>query len=261
MFYGIFLKAIKYIYIMKKIRYFVYVILILFACIFISKIEFKCYESLPVSYITLNAYEQTDKVAYLTFDDGPSKRVTPKVLDILDDYDIQASFFLIGSKAEKYPEIVKREYEGGHFIGNHTYSHHNNEIYTSKEAFLKEIERTDNVIAGILGVDEFKCKIFRFPNGSKAGQYSVQKRKCFKYLDEIGYNYIDWNALNNDSIRKYTREQLISNLKKTVKGKKAVIILMHDSGDVNKTYDVLEASIKFLRNEGFEFRTLYDFVE
>ena len=71
---------------------------------------------------------------------------------------------------------------------------------------------------------------------------------------------MDWNALNNDSIRKYSNEQLLKNLKDTVKGKKIVIVLMHDSGDVNKTYDVLEDSIKFLIDEGFEFHTLYDFI-
>ena len=228
--------------------------------ILISHTHFYCDKTITVMHITVDAYEPQKKVAYLTFDDGPSNRTTPKILDILEEYDIQASFFLIGCNAEKYPEIVKREYEEGHFIGNHTYSHNNQKIYSSKETFLNEIQMTDNAIKKILGINDFSCKIFRFPNGSAGNAYKLQKKKCFDYLDEIGYKYVDWNALNNDSIKKYSREELLSNLKNTVKGKNTVIILMHDSGDVNKTYDVLEDSIKYLRREGYDFRTLEDFA-
>ncbi len=246
---------------MKKIKNFTHIILIISIFYFVSSINAKiAQEVIPVSYITVNTYDTTEKIAYLTFDDGPSKRVTPQILDILAEYDINASFFLIGSKAEKYPELVKREYEEGHFIGNHTYSHKNSQIYASKESFLSEIVKTDNIIAKILEIDDFKCGIFRFPNGSKSGQYAYLKQKCFEYLNEIGYNYIDWNALNNDSLKKYSRWELLNNLKKTIKGKNVIIVLMHDSGDVNNTYDVLEDSIKILREEGFEFRTLYDFT-
>lgn len=246
---------------MKKNKNFTYIMLISSIFYFALSMNVKCIQDvIPVSYITVNAYDTTKKVAYLTFDDGPSKKVTPQVLDILAEYDIGASFFLIGSKAEKYPEIVKREYEDGHFIGNHTYSHRNSQIYASKESFLNEITKTDNIIAQILEIDNFKCKIFRFPNGSKAGKYAYLKQKCFEYLNEIGYSYIDWNALNNDSLKKYSKWELLNNLKKTIKGKNIVIVLMHDSGDVNNTYDILEDSIKILRDEGFEFRTLHDFI-
>ena len=126
---------------------------------------------------------------------------------------------------------------------------------------MNEIAKTDEIIGEILNIDNFSCKIFRFPNGSAGKAYHYQKEKCFGYLESINYKYIDWNALNNDSIKKYSREQLLSNLKKTVKGKNVVVVLMHDSGDVNKTYDILEDSIKYLRDEGYEFRTLYDFIQ
>ena len=244
---------------MKRVNFFVVCMLILL-CFFIAKEGDSSYALVQVSAIKVDTYNSDRKVAYLTFDDGPSKRVTPKVLDILDKYDIRASFFVIGSKVKEYPEILRQEYEAGHFIGNHTFSHKNGKIYRSKESFLEEIEETDKAIEEALEIENFKCKIFRFPNGSVSKSYAYEKKLCQGYLDEIGYKYIDWNALNNDSIRKYSNEQLLENLKKTVNGKSTVIVLMHDSGDVNKTYDVLEASIKFLIDEGFEFRTLYDFI-
>ncbi len=223
----------------------------------LMNVSFDCDNAIPVSYIKVNSSE---KIAYLTFDDGPTKRVTPKILDILSEYDIQASFFVIGSRAEKYPELIQREYDEGHFIGNHTYSHNNSKIYSSKNSFLEEVQKTDEILAEILEIPNFSCKIFRFPNGSTSPSYHSQKEKCFNYLKEIDYSYIDWNALNNDGIKKYSHYQLMQNLKKTVEGKGSIIVLMHDSGDVNKTYDVLEDSINFLREDGYEFRTLHDFV-
>lgn len=234
--------------------------MLILLCFFIASNEDKKENVIQVSAITIDAYNADKKIAYLTFDDGPSKKVTPEILDILEKYDIKASFFVIGSKVKENPEILKREYEEGHFIGNHTYTHNNGKIYRSKQSFLEEIEETDKIIEEVLEIENFKCKIFRFPNGSVSKAYSYEKKLCFGYLDEIGYKYIDWNALNNDSIRKYTNEQLLKNLKDTVNNKKTIIVLMHDSGDVNKTYDVLEESIKFLIDEGFEFHTLYDFL-
>ncbi len=244
---------------MKRVRIFL-VLMLIILCFFIAKSSDLNTNVMPVSAITINTYNSDKKIAYLTFDDGPSKRVTPEILDILEEYNIKASFFVIGSKAKENPEILKREYEEGHFIGNHTYTHNNGKIYKSKETFLEELEETDKTIEEILEIENFKCKIFRFPNGSVSKAYAYEKKLCFGYLEEIGYKYVDWNALNNDSIRKYSNEQLLKNLKDTVKGKKIVIVLMHDSGDVNKTYDVLEDSIKFLIDEGFEFHTLYDFI-
>ena len=244
---------------MKKVRIFL-VLMLIILCFYIAKNSDLNDNVMQVSAIKIDAYNSDKKIAYLTFDDGPSKKVTPEILDILEKYDIKASFFVIGSKVKENPEILKREYEEGHFIGNHTYTHNNGNIYRSKQSFLEEVEETDKIIAEVLDIENFKCKIFRFPNGSVSKSYSYEKKLCFEYLEKMGYKYIDWNALNNDSIRKYTNEQLLKNLKDTVKNKKNIIVLMHDSGDVNKTYDVLEDSIKFLIDEGFEFHTLYDFL-
>jgi peptidoglycan/xylan/chitin deacetylase (PgdA/CDA1 family) len=209
-----------------------------------------------------NIYSNKQKYAYLTFDDGPSNEDTEKILDILDRCNIKATFFLVGKEVKLHPEIVKREYSSGHFIANHGYSHNNSKLYKSKESFINEILSTDSAISSAIGVPNFHSHLFRFPNGSKGGFYSPQKKKCIKYLNEIDYTYVDWNVLNNDSIRKFSNENLMKNLKNTFKFKNGtIVILMHDTGDVNKTYDVLEDSINFFKSQGYEFRTFYDFIK
>jgi len=212
----------------------------------------------PKTLLTsMNAiFASTEKIAYLTFDDGPTSTVTPKILDILKDYQIKATFFLLGSNAEKHPELVKRIYNEGHTIGNHSYSHNNAKLYASKDAFLEEIQKTDKIIGNILGIENYSSHIFRFPNGSTAKAYLQEKQKATEWLDEIGYDYIDWNALNKDSERKYSNQVLIENLKQSAKGKGTLVVLMHDTGDVNKTYDILADSINFLLTEGYTFRPL-----
>ena len=106
-----------------------------------------------------------EKVAYLTFDDGPTKTVTPKVLDILEEEDVKATFFVIGKSVKNYPEIVKRAYEQGHYIANHGYSHNNNKLYESEQSFRNEIKDTDEAIGKAIGIENYSSHIFRFPNG------------------------------------------------------------------------------------------------
>ncbi len=203
--------------------------------------------------------KKEEKYAYLTFDDGPSKRVTPKVLDILQKTDTKANFFVVGRCVDALAELVKREYEEGHFIANHGYSHNNNKLYQNREAFLTEVVRTDFAIGKAIGQENYRSHLFRFPNGSMSKNHHQDKLKSISYLQEIDYTYIDWNCLNNDSIHKYSDAQLLSNLRKSAKDKNTLVILMHDSGDVNKTYTALEPSIDYLKKQGYEFRTFYDF--
>ena len=82
-----------------------------------------------ISAKILGLTKGTEKVAFLTFDDGPNVSVTPKVLDILKDEEVKASFFVIGKNVDSHPEIVKRAYDEGHFIANHGYDHNNSTLY------------------------------------------------------------------------------------------------------------------------------------
>ncbi len=91
-----------------------------------------------------------EKIAYLTFDDGPSGVITPQILEILKREEIKATFFVLGSRVELYPELVKREYEEGHYIANHGYSHVYTSIYSSPNAVLDEYNNTEARIKSIL---------------------------------------------------------------------------------------------------------------
>lgn len=262
----------KLIYLNKKtIKRFSYIFLII---LFFSVILFiyldnnSSHANNPEKYLSdeiinriQNIYENEEKIAYLTFDDGPSKVVTPKVLEILKQNNVFANFFVVGKHVEEYPNMVKQAYEDGHFIANHGYSHNNSKLYKSKQDFINEILETDKSIAKAIGKEIYCSHIFRFPNGSMSKINHSDKKKAMKYLEEIDYIYIDWNALNNDSMKKYSNSELLSNLKKSSRNKGTLVILMHDTGDVNKTYDVLEDSINFLKSEGYEFKTFYDLLK
>ncbi|WP_243641253.1 polysaccharide deacetylase family protein [Xylanivirga thermophila] len=197
--------------------------------------------------------EGDGKVAYLTFDDGPSKN-TPQILDILKQQDVKATFFVIGNLAEQKPDIIKREVAEGHAIGNHTYSHDYKSIYQNPDALLQDMHKTEDVLKSILG-SEYECKLFRFPGGSFGEKLKPYKDK----LDELGYNYADWNALNGDAEgRNIPVETLISKVKKTTNNKNRVIILMHDAGAKKTTVQALPAIIEYLKGQGYEFKTLND---
>lgn len=91
--------------------------------------------------------------------------------------------------------------------------------------------------------------------------YHSSKKKATQILKELGYVYVDWNCLNKDSEYKISNYQLLNNLKKSTKNKGTLIILMHDSGDVNDTPSVLKESISYLKQQGYEFHNFYDFIE
>lgn len=205
--------------------------------------------------------KSNEKIAYLTFDDGPTAKATPIILDILKEEDVKATFFVVGKHVKENPSIVKRAFDEGHYIANHGYSHNNHLLYSSLENFKKELINTDLEISKAIGKDDYCSHIFRFPNGYMSNMYKSQKKAALSILLDLNYVYVDWNCLNNDSETKYSNYQLLNNLKKSSKNKGTLIILMHDTTDVNKTYEVLKDSIKYLKSEGYDFRNFYDFVQ
>lgn len=202
-----------------------------------------------------------EKIAYLTFDDGPNISVTPKVLEILKKEEVKATFFVIGKNVKEHPEIVKREYEEGHYIANHGYDHNNNNLYKSKESFIKEIKETDEEIGRAIGIDNYCSHVFRFPNGFMSSQNKAKKKEAVEILKNMDYAYIDWNCLNNDSMKKYSKTELLNNLKKSSKDKDTLVILMHDTKDVSDSSQVLEESIKYLKEQGYTFENFYNLLE
>lgn len=199
--------------------------------------------------------DKNKKIAYLTFDDGPSINVTPRILNILDDYNIKATFFVLGRMANANPEILQRINKEGHAIGHHSYSHDYNHIYRSTENFIAELNKTNKLFENILGKD-FQTRLLRFPGGS----FEKSKQKYKSAIEALGYKNYDWNSLNGDAEgHNLSKRTLVNRLKTTVSSradKSEMIILMHDTDAKSTTADSLPEIIEYLINEGYEFRTL-----
>ena len=200
------------------------------------------------------------KRVFLTFDDGPSTQVTPHILDILDKYNIKATFFVLGNRVKQNPDILKREYESGHYIANHGYSHKYSKIYESTDTVLEEYNKAEEAIRAALGNDSYSSNLFRFPGGSKGGPYEKVKKKARKKLKESGIAYLDWSALTYDAGGAKTKEDILKNLKETINDWNNVVVLMHDAADKKITYETLEDVIKYLQDEGYAFKNIYDLM-
>ena len=121
----------------------------------------------------VNVYFEETKKVYLTFDDGPS-RVTDDILDILDRYNVKATFFVLGANVDAKPELVKRAYDSGHFIASHGYTHKYSQIYESQENVLAEYNQSVEAIRRAIGVPTYNPHLFRYPGGSSGGKYNSQ---------------------------------------------------------------------------------------
>lgn len=208
-----------------------------------------------------NLYSSEEKRVFLTFDDGPSKKVTIPILDLLKQENIKATFFTLGSRIEFYPEIVEREYKEGHYVANHGYSHNYSSIYSSTDAVLDEYNKTEQLIKNAIGDQNYSSHLFRFPGGSKGGKYKDIKNEAVNVLNENNILHVDWNALNGDSEGKKTREDMMQYLKETIGNKQNVVILMHDAGDKTLTYEMLPEVIAYLREQGYSFKNFYDIIK
>ena len=218
-------------------------------------------EILPKTMYEWNFYrEDNRKIAYLTFDDGPSKHSTEKILDILKKNDIKATFFTLGSSIEsndRSSEILKRIAKEGHAIGSHGYSHNYSKIYPNRtvdvKAFVEDFQKNDVILKNILGKD-FSTRLIRLPGGHSSWNGT---EALDKVLYEKGIWQVDWNALNGDAEgRDFPKEALLDKLKETVGDKDIAIILMHDTDNKKGTVEYLQSAIDYLKAEGFEFRTL-----
>lgn len=191
--------------------------------------------------------EKKNKIA-LTFDDGPHPRYTPQILDILDRYNVKATFFVIGKNLENYPSVLKRVYESGHEIGNHSYDH-TNEKHFDESKITFEIEKCEELICEQIGV---KPNLFRPPQGD----YNLYSEKIASQKE---YSIIlwsidtrDWEHLSPNKIMSVIDRQLVG----------GDIILMHDyTSGKNTTCDALEIIIPTLLSKGYEFVTVSELIK
>ena len=200
----------------------------------------------------ITSQKNLKKQVYLTFDDGPSSEVTDQILDILKNYNIKATFFVIGQNAQYYPEILKRIHEEGHSIGIHTYDHNYKKIYSSPDNLQQDIENCLQGIRDILGED-FNTNLYRFPGGS----YRKNKEIFINRIEEMGLIYYDWNVLNGDAEGKNPSESyLINRFNETSNGYNVILSLMHDTNAKTNTVNSLPEIIERLQSEGYEFKKL-----
>ncbi|MCE2616787.1 polysaccharide deacetylase family protein [Phocaeicola oris] len=175
------------------------------------------------------------KAVYLTFDDGPIPDITPWVLDLLDQYQIKATFFLVGDNVRKHPEEFKLILKRGHRVGNHTYNHIQGIHYLSKN-YLKNVEKANELI---------HSNLFRPPHGfMRWGEYMILRDK---------YQMVMWDLVTRDYSKRLTGPEVFEKVKKYCRN--GSIITFHDSlkSEKNMKY-ALPKSIDWLIEQGYEFK-------
>ena len=202
-----------------------------------------------------------EKIVFLTFDDGTSTTNTPKVLDILKKEGVKATFFITGQNVEyggeKARDLIKQEFNEGHAIANHSYTHDVKKLYPNRvldiDAFKADFEKNDKMLKEVLG-KYFSTRVIRCPGGygSWKGMEPLDE-----YLDENKMISIDWTSLNADAEgKKKNAKELANYAIKTSEGKEMVVLLMHDTYGKEETVKALPAIIKYFKDNGYEFKTL-----
>jgi len=219
-------------------------------------------DSYPNLYVELpigGFREETEKTAYLTYDDGPSKN-TPLILDVLKEQGVQATFFVMGKEDEASLELYQRIAAEGHTIGIHSYSHQYEEIYRSVEDFLYDFNRIENLIYDTTGIHP---RIFRFPGGS-ANSTAPSRSVMTEIIGEMtarGYLYYDWNAVSGDDTEiLYPPEVLADNIVRAARGQQSVVALFHDTPLCTTTPEATKMVIEGLRAQGYRFDRLTEEV-
>lgn len=187
-----------------------------------------------------------DKRIALTFDDGPHPVYTAEILDILDEYDIRATFFVIGTNAEGYPELIRREIESGHEIGNHTYTHTRIPDISNDE-LRSEVLSCEAAIRS----NSYDPYLFRPPEG----RYDSADLET---LTRLGYSVVLW-SVDTDDWSGATTEHIVNSIRNGIKG--GGIILCHDFLTKKcHTAEALRIVIPELLEQGYEFVTVSELL-
>lgn len=195
----------------------------------------------------INPVKSSGKKVYLTFDDGPSSN-TDQILDILKDYDVKATFFVVGKTDERSVKAYQRIVEEGHTLAMHSYSHRYDEIYESKEAFARDLNSLQEYLYETTGVWP---RIYRFPGGSSNTVSKVDMQELIEYLTDIGITYFDWNVASGDAVsRTLPAETIVNNCLSGIEKQKESVILMHDASNKGTTIEALPRIIEAIQEQG-----------
>jgi len=191
------------------------------------------------------------KVVYLTFDDGPTQ-YTPDILKILNQYDVPATFFVVGETPHIHymADIVKN----GHAIGLHSYSHKFKQIYRSKEAFFEDLEKIDAIVFDQTGI---RSKIMRFAGGSSVtrGGAKAIMPQLKEEVANRGYQFFDWNCDSRDTMGVKSASVALSKIKTASHDAgDIIVVLMHDTAKITVQY--LPEVIQHFKALGYDFLPL-----
>ena len=200
------------------------------------------------SFARADETETVQKTVYLTFDDGPSDRITPKILDVLKSENVKATFFIIGAQAETRDYLIKREYKEGHTVAVHSYTHIYSDIYSSAENLIKDIDKCNDLIEKITGR---RSDVYRFPGGS----YGL-RHELIAAVTEHGMRYVDWNASTRDA---EWGEKSVEELYRAAVTSSAdcnnIVLLSHDSTNKPFTPEATKMIIRYYKEKGYKFGT------
>lgn len=188
-----------------------------------------------------------DKKIYLTFDDGPSRN-TNRILDILKEYDVKATFFVVGKTDEESVKAYQRIVSEGHTLAMHSYSHKYAEVYESEESFIRDLEELQEYLYQITGV---WSRYYRFPGGSSNAVSRVDIQELIRYLDENDITYFDWNIASGDAVSDIlSAETITRNCVSGIDRWPESMILMHDALEKSTTVEALPQIIEQIQGRG-----------
>ncbi len=191
--------------------------------------------------------EQTKKQIYLTFDDGPSQN-TDEILDILKEYNVKATFFVVGKMDEQSVKAYQRIVAEGHTLAMHSYSHKYDEIYASKESFIEDLSMLQEYLYQVTGI---WSRFYRFPGGSSNTVSKVDMQELTAYLEESGITYFDWNIACGDAVSgQVSVEELVENTVGNLDNINRGFVLMHDAVEKKTTVEALPEIIEKIQERG-----------
>lgn len=190
-------------------------------------------------------YEEEEPEAahkvYLTFDDGPGTN-TQDILDILDEYDVKATFFVVGESCENNEDMLKKIVEAGHTLGMHSYSHDYSELYASVENFAEDLKKQQDYLYEVTGV---RSTVYRFPGGSSNRVSDISMKEFARYLDSQGIRFFDWNISSGDGgSYLFPAETILENCTSAIGSHSTSIVLMHDVAAKTTTREALPEVIE-----------------
>lgn len=193
--------------------------------------------------------DTTTKKVYLTFDDGPGSQ-TRKILDILKKNHVKATFFVTGKEDASSKKIYQRIVKEGHTLAMHSYSHIQDVIYDSKEAFEKDLKQINRCLYEATGVH---TKFYRFPGGSSTQNTSLPIQNFIDVLKKNHYLYLDWNVISPDiNNANATKEQVVTGVMQGVDAYDTAVVLMYDVADKPMTVKALPSIIKQIKAKNYE---------